>query len=225
MFSLCNQEYVLADTPNIMLYKNYVMYDRWMSYRRFNSYFETDDAPLESEDDERRYYNRNVLNFLVLKFNRKEDGSIGHYDIVLLDANRNMLYNLGNAIYIAHVELSEYHNDFYDDMFRVARIADCCPSVCCLGINEDGKWCKNIIIYKNGYCINHHDQSKEFEDIDIDRLLTLGELMNLPEFEDIRDLPLYVNRNNEHEYNYPDHNYDDTDSSEDEYSEDETKSS
>jgi len=200
MFSLRNQESVVADSPRVLLSRNYVMYDRWVSYSRFNSYFKYDTAYWETEEDERQYYNRNVLNFLVLKFNRKIEGTIGNNDIILFDANFKNLYNLGDPFRVAYVDVSDCYNDFCSRTFPVARIIECSSEpIPCFGLNEDGRWCKTLSITNNGYCDEHQDQSNEFEDVDVDRLLTLGELMNLPEFYSLRYMNLHVDREDDND--------------------------
>ena len=195
MSALRTQESVLADVPRVLLYQNYVMYDRWMSYRRFNTYYD-DNEPWDSEEDERRYYNKNVLNFLVLKFNRKEDGSIGNYNVILLDSNFKNLYYLGDPIHIAHTNITDHQNNFYNRTFPIVNVFECRPPYTdCFGLTQDGEWCSTLHSNNNGYCNQHQDQSNEFEDVDLDRLLTLGELMNLPEFQSLHNLPLHADIN------------------------------
>ena len=195
MSALRNQESVLADAPCVLLYQNYVMYDRWMSYRRFNSYYD-DNEPWDSEEDERDYYNKNVLNFLVLKFCRKSNGTIGNYDVILLDSNFKNLYYMGDPIHIAHANINDHENNFYNRTFPIVKVFECRPSyIDCFGITQDGKWCSNLHSNNNGYCNQHQAQSNEFEDVDVDRLLTLGELMNLLEFQSLHNLPLHADLN------------------------------
>jgi len=211
MSSLRNQESVVADAARVLLYQNYVMYDRWMSYRRFNAYYQDNDH-WETDEDERQYYNKNVLNFLVLKFNRKENGSIGNYDVILLDTNFKNIYNLGDPIHIAHANINDYQNNFYDRRFPIVNIFECRPPrIDCLGIAEDGRWCDNLHSNTNGYCNEHQHQSHEFEDVDVDRLLTLGELMNLPEFQSLHNLPLHADMNYRDNEDNDDNNNDDDD--------------
>ena len=218
MSSLRTQESVLADSPCVLLYQNYVMYDRWMSYRRFNSYYD-DNEPWDSEEDDRDYYNKNVLNFLVLKFNRKEDGSIGNYNVILLDSKFKNIYYLGDPIHIAHANITEHQNNFYNRTFPIVKVFECRPPcIDCFGLTQDGKWCSNLHSNNNGYCNQHQDQANEFEDVDVDRLLTLGELMNLLEFQSLHNLPLHADLNyngeesdvdNDFEYVNDDFDFDD----------------
>ena len=193
MSTFRDQQSVEADAPRVLLYKNYVMYDRWMSYKRFNSYYQDESKPWETDDDERQYYNKNLMNFLVLKFRMGENRYIGKYDVILLDANYQNIYILGDYVHVCETEVSDFDNEYFGTTFPVTRIVACRPpDIECLSINDDGIWCNNIHKNQNGYCDEHQHQSREFEDIDLDRLLTFGELLNLPEFSRLLNFNFHV---------------------------------
>jgi hypothetical protein len=182
-----NQQSVVADAPRVLVYDNYIMYDRWMTYRRFNSYFKDHDNPCESEDAERKYYNKNVFNFLVLKFRRRSDGTFGDNDLVLFDAKYNHIYILGNCFHDYKTDVVEEHNDFHNREIRSLRIDSSSNEALCLHCDENC-WC-SCNSNGNGYCNEHSELEDEFEDIDIDRLLTLGELLGIAGFESLKDYP------------------------------------
>ena len=189
-----DQQSVEADVPRVLLYKNYVMYDRWMSYKRFNSYYQDEPRSWETDDDERQYYNKNLMNFLVLKYRKREDGTIGDYDFLLYDSNYKNIYILGDYIHICETDvLPHFYNEYLDLTFPIARIvASRPPEFYCLSIVDEWRWCDNIHKNENGYCDEHQHQSREFDDIDLDRLLTFGELLNLPDFSGLRNLNFHI---------------------------------
>jgi hypothetical protein len=194
MSSFRDQKCVEVDVPRVLLYKNYVMYDRWMSYKRFNSYYQDNSQPWKSDDDERQYYNKNLMNFLVLKYRKRKDGSIGDYDFLLYDSNYKNIYILGDYIHIYETEvLADFYNEYFGVTFPITRIvATRPPDFYCISIVDEWAWCDNIHKNENGYCDEHQHQSREFEDIDLDRLLTFGELLNLPNFSVLRNLNFQI---------------------------------
>jgi hypothetical protein len=212
MSSLRNQQSVVADAPRVLVYDNYIMYDRWMTYRRFNSYFKDDDHPYNSEEEEREYYNKNVFNFLVLKFKRRADGTLSDNDLVLFDAKYNNIYILGNCFHDYKTEVVEEQNDFHNREIRSLRIESSSDQALCLHCDEN-RWC-SCNSNDNGYCNEHAEFEHEFDDIDLDRLLTVGELLGIAGFESLTDYPFIFYRSPQ---NNPDNEENNDDDDDDEY--------
>lgn len=212
--SIRNQRYIFAEVPKVLVYENYFLYDRWMSYGRFDSYFGDDINHFDSDESERQYYYRYVRNFLVLKV-CFQDGENVEGNIVLFDARHYNLYILGNHIHTHKIRVNFEHNDHFDIRIPVATIVDTRPnSIGCLAV-VNGRWCMCEHKNENGYCDEHQEVSEELKDVDIDRLLTLGELSNLPEFNFIGEY-LDENRYEEDEDGYQ-YRYNHFDSDLDEY--------
>lgn len=211
MTSIRNQQLIESDAPSVLLYENYVMYDRWMSYRRFNSYYQDIENHEESEqfeENERNYYNKNVMNFLVLKFYFGEDGIIGNNDVLLFDTKLKRLYYLGDYIHICVVKIEYYENIYIKRTIPIIKINQTRPEIYCLnGI------CENIHSNSNGYCNEHKDESHEFDDIDVDRLLTLGELLSLPKFSPLLNIDFHLKpfEYDDSDKYYPEYDYSDFD--------------
>ena len=208
--SIRNQEIVYADAPRVELYDNFVMYDRFMSFSRFDSYCDiTTDTPWVSDEHEREYFNRNVLNFLVLKFCKRAPVG-GEYDenILLLDVKYKHIYWTNLPMYVNAYQVDEgYYNDFHDrEISRISITENSNVSSYCFG-TVNGMWCRSEHTNTNGYCNEHQNQVSELDDIDIDRLLTLGELINVENFIEMRDWNFKVqcpqdenNENNNNNY-------------------------
>ncbi len=218
IMSIRNQEIVYADAPRVELYDNFVMYDRFMYFARFDSYCDiTTDTPWESDEHERKYFNRNVLNFLVLKFcKRAPVGGDIDENILLLDVKYKHIYWTKLPMYINVYQVDENnYNDFHDREISRIRITENSnvTSYCFGTIN--GMWCRCGHTNVNGYCNEHQNQASELDDIDMDRLLTLGELINVEDFRSIRDCNFKVqgpqDEENEDNNNQQDNNQQDED--------------
>jgi len=210
MSSLRNQQSAVADAPRVLIYDNYIMYDRWMTYRRFNSYFKDDDNICDTEEAERKYYNKNVFNFLVLKFKRRADGTFGDNDLVLFDAKYSNIYILGNCFHDYKTDVVEEYNDFHNREIRSLRIESSSDPALCLHC-DDNRWC-SCNSNDNGYCNEHAEFEHEFDDIDLDRLLTVGELLGIAGFESLKDYPFIFYRSPQNnEENEQDNDEDDDD--------------
>lgn len=171
------KDFYIADTPRVQVYENFVMYDRFISYDRFNSYFNDNKNPLESDEEETKYYEDNHMNFLVLKtcFNPREK----FMDVVLYDVQYSNIYLLGNGLHDYRTDVMFEHNDFYNESIPFLKIVDTRPTgVACLGVDGDN-WCNNFHTNKNGYCDSCQHLSDELKDINLDRLLTYKEFCKL----------------------------------------------
>ena len=191
--SIVTQTHIESDVPSVLIYNNYVMYDRWMSYKRLN----------RTKDDfltQKEYYDKNYAYFLVLKYYKKDSGEIY---MILYDTECNRLYSNKSYIYTHNVKVEIEYNEFYKEYIPYITI-----------INSNSEW----NIGKNS--LTHKYLIEEFKDINIDRLLSFHEFLNLPEFEsnfypdykdyesddDISDYDEYENYNSEY-YDYDDEKY------------------
>jgi len=104
--SLRTQTYVEAEAPRVYIYDNYVMYDCYMPYKRFNR--DNCHCDFENARDEIQYYRNNYRHFLVLKFSRNTN------EVILYDHVRRYLYVLGNPFHTHEVDVVETWNDFYE---------------------------------------------------------------------------------------------------------------
>lgn len=172
------KDFYVADTPRVQVYENFVMYDRFMNYDRFNSYCNDNLNPLDSDEQETKYYEDNHMNFLVLKtcFNPYEK----YMDVLLYDIQYSNIYLLGNSTHDYRADVVFEYSDFYKMSIPTLKIVDTRPTgVYCIGIDED-VWCSNVHTNKNGYCDLCKHLSDELKDINIDRLLTYKEFCELP---------------------------------------------
>ena len=140
----------------------------------------------------------------------------------MFDPNFQNIYFLGDYIHVCETEVNDdFNNDYLERTIRITRIVACRPpEINCLGIDGE-RWCCNTHSNDNGYCYKHQEQSREFEDIDLDRLLTLGELLNLPKFSSLLNLDFYKSEekyDDEHDFYRRFHTFDsDTDFSDSDY--------
>jgi hypothetical protein len=180
--SLRTQTYVNADAPRVLIYENYVMYDRLMKHDRFNR----DSCTCEFRDlrDEIQYYRNNYRHFLVLKFSRITN------EIVLFDHVRCFLYNIENPIHTHEVDLMETWNEYHERNMWYLRVQKSLRNSYCLN-TINGYFCDNKHNNFNGYCDTCQENVVEFDDIDVDRLLTYNEFISLPEFSDYPDNPFF----------------------------------
>ena len=173
--SIRTQTYTYADAPRVLLYDNYVMFDRFMNYRRFNR---TDcRCCFLSDQQEIRYYRNNYHNFLVLKFSRTTN------EIILFDTVHEYLYTIGNPIHTHEVSIHKTFSEWNEREIYHISIAATHDDAYCLNM-QDGYFCPNKqdTDINNGYCRDCQHNALEFDDIDVDRLLTYNEFVSLPEF-------------------------------------------
>lgn len=180
--SLRTQTYVEAEAPRVYIYDNYVMYDRYMPYKRFNR--DNCQCDFENVRDEIQYYRNNYRHFLVLKFSRNTN------EIILYDHVRQFLYVLGNPFHTHEVDVVETWNDFHERELWHLRIQSTHKDAYCLNM-INGNFCENRHENFNGYCDTCQENMIEFDDIDVDRLLTYTEWLNLPEFDDFPDTEFF----------------------------------
>lgn len=169
------KNFTLADTPKVQIYKNYVLYDRFMPYNRFRPSIKYNENPDNSEEAEKQYYYNNYHNFLVVKFSRTTK------DVVLFDSTYYYLYLAGNPLSnqsVQRVETGDY---------PYLEITSTVKDVCCLNIVDD-MGCTNIHNNGNGYCNDCQYNSQELKKLNCDRFLTYSEFICLPEFKDFYDL-------------------------------------
>ena len=182
--SLRTQSYTFANAPRVLIYDNYIMYDRFMLYKRFNR--DNCQCDFNEPEDEIVYYRNNYRNFLVLKFSRTTN------EIILFDSVRQYLYTIGNPYHTHEVEVVNSWNEHHKrDMYHI-RIQSVHVDSYCLNL-KDEYFCfnKQDMNINNGYCKDCQHNNAEFDDIDIDRLLTFNEFVSLPEFADYPDIPLF----------------------------------
>ena len=166
------KNFTLADTPKVQIYKNYVLYDRFMPYNRFRPSIKYNEDPDDnSEEAEKKYYYNNYHNFLVVKFSRTTK------DIVLFDTAYYYLYLAGdhsNTNSVQRIETGDY---------PYLEITSTAKDVCCLNIIDD-QGCTNIHNNGNGYCEDCQYNSQELKKLNCDRFLTYSEFICLPEFKE-----------------------------------------
>lgn len=176
--SLRNQTYAEANAPRVFIYDNYVMYDRFMSYKRFNR--DNCHCEFEDERDEIQYYRNNYHHFLVLKFSRNTN------EMILFDHVRGFLYILDNPIHAYEVDVVNTWNEYHETDMWYIRVQRSLKNAYCLNM-INGNFCENRHNNFNGYCDTCQENAIEFDDIDVDRLLTYTEFLRLPEFSDFPD--------------------------------------
>ncbi len=194
---LSSESFVVADTPKVKIYNNYVLYDRFMPYNRFRNSFipntkHTDDSDLA----EKEHYDNNYHNFLVVKFCKKSK------DVVLFDSMFDNLYIYGYSVPQSHVYV-----DASGEFPRI-KILDTIKDACCLNIFND-ECCPNIHNNGNGYCDACQYNSEELDQLNPDYFLTYSEFISLPEFKDFYDLEFNNDDNND---DNNEEKYDDEDS-------------
>ena len=174
--------FTLADTPKVQIYKNYVLYDRFMPYDRFRMSIKFNQDPDDnSQEAEKEYYYNNYSKFLVVKFSR---GS--NFCVILFDTEYNCLYTLGNPISDYGVFVNRHDKHAY------LNIKSTKPDSYCLNIIDD-LLCSNKHNNSNGYCDECQYNSQELEKLDCDRMLTYSEFICLPEFKDFYYLEFHEN--------------------------------
>ena len=176
--SLRTQTYVEAEAPRVYIYDNYVMYDCFMPYKRFNR--DNCQCDFENARDEIQYYRDNYRHFLVLKFSRNTN------EVILYDHVRRFLYVLGNPFHTHEVDVVETWNEYHERGLWYLRVQSTHKDAYCLNM-INGNFCENKHENFNGYCDTCQENMIEFDDIDVDRLLTYTEWLNLPEFSDFPD--------------------------------------
>jgi len=182
------KNFTLADTPKVQLYKNYVLYDRFMPYNRFRPSIKyNDDDDDKSEKAERNYYYNNYHNFLVVKFSKTIN------DLVLFDTVHNCLYISYHPLHSYAVQRIETGDYPYLEIEYSLTDANC------LNIIDD-QCCSNIHNNGNGYCDDCQYNSQELKKLNCDRFLTYSEFICLPEFKEFYDFEFNQGEDEEDSY-------------------------